>query len=142
MQSAYSWAGTAPDVVSCVRQSPTNAGPAATHPMPVTPAPLPAIPAAFVSHRPDRILLQTWGSCLLPSPSPLDASKCLCLASARGGLDWAGLGCAGSPQLSLLNVPEGPRTVTIVISIWPSQSDKQRIACLACGCRMHAGPSL
>ena len=51
-----SWAGTAPDVVSCVRQSQMNAGPALAHPMPSTPAPLPAIPAAFVSHRPDKIL--------------------------------------------------------------------------------------
>ena len=45
-----------PDVVSCARQSPTNAGPAVAHAMPSTPAPLPAIPAAFVSHRPDKIL--------------------------------------------------------------------------------------
>ena len=56
LHSAYCWAGTAPDVVSCVRQSPTNAGPAVAHAMPSTPAPLPAIPAAFVSHRPDIIL--------------------------------------------------------------------------------------
>ena len=56
LHSAYCWAGTAPDVVSCVRQSPMNAGPAVAHPMPSTPAPLPAIPAAFVSHRPEKIL--------------------------------------------------------------------------------------
>ena len=38
-----------------MRQSPMSAGPAVAHPMPSTPAPLPAIPAAFVSHRPDKI---------------------------------------------------------------------------------------
>ena len=56
LHSAYCWAGPAADVVSCVRQSPMSAGPAVAHPMPSTPAPLPAIPAAFVSHRPDKIL--------------------------------------------------------------------------------------
>ncbi len=55
LQFAYCWAGTAPDVVSCVQQSPVNAGPAVAHPMPSTPAPLPALPAAFVSHRPDKM---------------------------------------------------------------------------------------
>ena len=40
LHSAYCWAGTAPDVVSCVRQSPTNAGPAVAHAMPSAPAPL------------------------------------------------------------------------------------------------------
>ena len=56
LHSAYCWTGTAPDVVSCVRQSPANAGPAVAQPMPSTPAPRPAISAAFVSHRPDKIL--------------------------------------------------------------------------------------
>lgn len=77
-------------MVSCVRQSPTNVntGHAAAHLMPSTPGPLPAIIAAFVSHQPDKILPKFWGSCLLPLSSPLDASKCLCLA-------WGGLGLAG-----------------------------------------------
>ncbi len=73
---------------------PVYAGPAVAHPMPSTPAPLPAIPAAFVSHRPDKLLPQSWGSCLLPWPSQLDASTCLCLASPRAGLGWARLGWA------------------------------------------------
>ena len=36
------------------------------------------------------------------------------------GLGWAGLGCGGSPQLSLLNVPWGPRTITIDLLQVPS----------------------
>ena len=32
----------------------------------------------------------------------------------------AGLGCGGSPQLSLLNVPGGPRTITIDLLQFPS----------------------
>ncbi len=36
LQFAYCWAGTAPDVVSCVQQSPGSAGPAVAHPMPST----------------------------------------------------------------------------------------------------------
>ena len=36
------------------------------------------------------------------------------------GLGWAGLGCGGSPQLSLLNVPGGPRTITIDLLQFPS----------------------
>ena len=36
------------------------------------------------------------------------------------GLRWAGLGCGGSHQLSLLNVPGGPRTITIDLMQFPS----------------------
>ena len=35
------------------------------------------------------------------------------IGEGRGGLGWAGLGCGGSPQLSLLNVSVGPRIITI-----------------------------
>ena len=58
------------------------------------------------------------------------------------GLGWAWLGCGGSPQLSLLNVPEGACTITNNLSLSSTcsgQSGWQRIACLACGCNVHAG---
>ena len=94
LHSAYCWAGTAPDVVSCVRQSPMNAGPAVAHPMPSTPAPLPAIPAAFVSHRPDKFCHSPGAlvSCLF-----LRREQVLVLGvgEGRGGLGWAGLGWLG-----------------------------------------------
>ena len=130
LQFAYCWAGTAPDVVSCVQQSPTNAGPAVAHPMPSTPAPLPAIPAAFVSHRPDKIC-----------HSPGAPASCLCLrrstrASAcawrrrgegRAGLGWAGLGCGAAPAVSFKRSRRAPRTITIVLLLFPlalaSQTD-------------------
>ena len=35
------------------------------------------------------------------------------VGSGRGGEGRGGQGCGGSPQLSLLNVPGGPRTITI-----------------------------
>ena len=39
--------------------------------------------------------------------------------SGRGGEGRGGLGCGGSPQLSLLNVPGGPRTITIDLLQFP-----------------------
>ena len=44
LHSAYYWAGKAPDVLSCVRQSPTNAGHAIAHPMPSLHTPPPHQP--------------------------------------------------------------------------------------------------
>ena len=147
LQFAYCWAGTAPDVVSCVQQSPTNAGPAVAHPMPSTPA-----PTSHTSRVREPSTRQNFAVVLglLPWPSPLDASKCLCLASARGGLGWAGLGwaglgCGAAPAVSFKRFRRGPRTTNnclMVISLCPGQSDGRRIACLTCGCRMHAGHSL
>ena len=43
----------------------------------------------------------------------------MCLASARGGEGRGGQGCGGSPQLSLLNVPGGRRTITIDLLQFP-----------------------
>ena len=39
--------------------------------------------------------------------------------SGRGGEGRGGQGCGGSPQLSLLNVPGGPRTITIDLLQFP-----------------------
>ncbi len=97
LQSAYSWTSAAPDAVSCVQQSPKDAGPAVAHPMPSTPAPF--LPFQLRSWAIDlRNFCQFWGCCLLPLPSPLGASRCLCLASARGVLGWA---VGGSPSCLL-----------------------------------------
>ncbi len=81
---------------------------------------------------------------LLPLPSPLGTSKCLCLCLAstrlvKGlGWDWA---AGGRPQLSLQNVSGGTRIKTSSLLKFPcaGQSDGHSIASLACGCQMHAG---
>ena len=71
-------------------------------PCPPQPPPLPAIPAAFVSHR-------VLASCLgLRRSTRASACAWRRRGEGRAGLGWAGLGwAAAQPQLSLLNVPGG-----------------------------------
>lgn len=90
-------AGVAPGVVSCVQQSPANAGPTEAYPMPPTPAP----PSTHTS----RIC----GPSTLSSLRNVACSFCLChsaqasaCAWCRPGQGWVGLGCRCSPQLSAL----------------------------------------
>ena len=75
------------------------------------------------------------------------ASKCYAGAwrwrgEGRAGLGRAEMGWAAAAAPSCLFRTWGPRTITIDLlqlpSICPCQSAKQRVACLACDCRMHA----
>ena len=93
IHSAYYWAGTAPDMVSCVRQSPTNAWPAcsdashALHP--------PPLPAGFVSHRPDKKFAIVLGLLHLAFAFAARREQVLGVGEGRAGLGWSGLVWAG-----------------------------------------------
>ncbi len=128
LQFAYCWAGRAPDVVSCVQQSPTKAGPAvgcatpagpacggAPHPPPYQPYQphSRAIDLTKFCHSPGNL-----ASCLCLRRSTR-ASACACRRRGEGGEGWAGLGwagldCGAAPAVSFKRSRRGPRTIRIV----------------------------